>query len=225
MKFVTCVIPNWFTISEIGIQALFVIVTLLIAYNAYKVYRISGHRSSLLYGAGFLGLGVGYFMQALLHIFLFFGVSSKDILAVASQQATVTSTVQLSAIPTVLGMVATIAGLATIAYVTLKEKNPKVLILLIVLGMVSITTPYYPVTYHLAASIFLGFITIQYFKHHERKRNAQSMAVYLGFGFILLGTLQLALSDVMSTFYILGHFVALIGYLLLLWSLMKVVSK
>lgn len=219
-----CTIPNWFTISEIGIQALFVAVTLLIAYNAYKVYKISNHRSSLIYGAGFLGLGIGYLMQVLLHTFLLANVSSKDILTIASQQA-MNSTVQLSVIPTAIGMATTIAGLATIAYVALKEKNPKVLVLLIMLGLASIMTPYYYITYHLVASIFLAFITVQYFKRHERKRNANSMAVYLGFGFILLGTLQLALSDIMSTFYILGHFVALIGYLFLLWSLMKVVSK
>ncbi|MGM5481333.1 MAG: hypothetical protein ACQESE_02885 [Nanobdellota archaeon] len=225
MKFVTCHIPNWFTISEIGIQALFVLVTLLIAYNAYKVHKISGQRASFLYGLGFLGLAVGYFMQALLHIFIVAGVSSQDIVAMASQRAAETTTIQLSALPTIVGMAATLAGLATIAYVTLKEKNLKVLGLLIVLSMVAIITPYYPVTYHLAASIFLAFITLQYFRRHEKKRNANSMAVYLGFGFILLGTLQLALSDVMSTFYILGHFVALIGYLFLLWSLMKVVSK
>lgn len=225
MDFVSCSIPNWFSVSEVIIQAIFVAVTLLIALYSYKVYRISGQRSSLLYSLGFFGVSFGYVMQVLFHIFFLIGVSSQDIISSVSMTVANPGIIQLSVIPVMLGMIATLAGFATMAYVTLKEKNIQVLVLLFALGLLSIITPNYPITYHLAISVFLAFITFQYYKRHERKRTFCSMAVYLGFGLVLLGTLQLAIADMVSTFYISGHFVALVGYLSLLWSLVKVVRK
>ena len=224
MEFVNCHVPGWFTVSEIVIQLVFVIVTALIAYYAYNVYRVTGKSNSKLYSLGFLGLAIGYLMQALLNLFIAGGVSSQDILALATSNMAST-TLQLSAIPTIVGMIATLAGVATLAYVTLKEKNRQILALFILLSLTSILTPAYPLLYHLTTSIFLGFITLQYYKHHVKKQTPNSLMVYLGFGFVLLGTLQLAVADFMDVFYIIGQFISLIGYLLLLWSLLRVVGK
>ncbi|MFW6378492.1 MAG: hypothetical protein ACOCZV_00550 [Nanoarchaeota archaeon] len=225
MELISCVTPYWFSFSQIVIQLIFTIVTFLIAYKSYSVYKICNQRTSKLYAYGFLGVTIGYLMQALLHTFVVANVSSNDIISVVSQEMARTSTIQLSAIPVIIGMVATLIGLSIIAFVTLRVKNEQVLLLTMILALISIITPFYPITYHLTASVFLIFITIQYYRRFEEKRTGNSQTVFLGFLFILLGTILLTLTKMMSATYIIGHFVALFGYILLLWSLMKVVRK
>ncbi|MGM5480535.1 MAG: hypothetical protein ACQESC_03685 [Nanobdellota archaeon] len=225
MDFFGCSGPSWFSIIEIIIQLLFVTVTFLIASTSYRIYRICKQKTTLLYGLGFLGVGIGYLMQAVLHLFLLINISSKDILSLAPIEAAKNSAIQLSTIPTVLGMTATTIGLALIAFVALKQKDSKVLGIFIILGLIGITTPLYHIIYPLIASVFLGFITLQYYKLHEQRKTTQSMIVYSGFGFILLGMLLHTLAKYSSAFYISGHIVALAGFVLLLWSLIKVVKK
>ena len=79
--------------------------------------------------------------------------------------------------------------------------------------------------YYLLTSIFLLFISAQHYQRHDDVRSYSTLYVFLGFGMLFLGNAQLALSTSFGLLYISGLIVLLIGYLLLLGSLVRVVKK
>jgi hypothetical protein len=131
----------------------------------------------------------------------------------------------LSVIAVGLHILLMIGGLALLSYVTLRESNPRIFILLVFLSFIGLlTTKSLILTFYLFSSIYLLFITFQHYIRHKNKGTANSFLIYFGFALIFLGNFQLALSFFIGTFYLLGHLTTLLGYFLLLASLLRVVK-
>lgn len=224
MQLITCTTPLWFGISEIIIQLIFMLVTFFIAFFAYKVYRISRQKSLFLFSLAFIAVSFGYFIEALFNYLLFLGVRTTHLLPVFS--GTTQPVFQLSILAIGLHMLFMVSGLALLSYVTLKERGIKVLTLLLSLSLVGLVmSAHIGVTFYLITSIFLLFITAQYFQRHARKPTTNSLMVFLGFGMLFLGTVQLAFASTLDLLYISGYFISLFGYLLLLANLLRVIRR
>jgi hypothetical protein len=163
-------------------------------------------------------------MQLLLNYFILTGVRTSQLLP--NVVAASSTTLQLSVIAVILHMFFKTTGLALLAYVTLKERNMKIFILLVAISFVGLVfSGFLSLSFFLITSIFLAFITLQYYRRHARKPTTNSLLVFLGFGLFLLGNIQLAFASSLSLLYISGHFIALLGYVLLLMSLLRVVMR
>lgn len=225
MKIISCHVPFWFLGSEIIIQVLFALVTLAIAYYAYRVHRITRQRSSLLFGGAFLGISGAYFVQALFNYLLLIGVRTPDIIRLTNGSS-VAATMQLSIFAVFLHMLLMLVGVSLLAYVTLKERGAKIYILLLLLSIIAVLfTVEVSLVYFLIVSIFLAFITAQHYQRHLKKPSKNTLYVFLGFGMVFLGTVQLAFATTLSALYISGHFIAMIGYIVLLASLLRIVKR
>ena len=224
MQIITCSTPLWFGISEIIIQLIFALVTFFVAFFAYKVYKISRQKPSLLFGLGFIAVSFAYFIAAIFNYLLLMGVRTIHILPNAGIIAH--HMMQLSVLVVALHMLSMISGLALLAYVTLKERGVKVFLLILSTSLVGLVmSASLGVTFYVITSIFLLFITAQYFQRHARKPTTSTLMIFLGFGMLFLGNIQLAFATNLSLLYISGHFISLFGYLLLLASLLRVTRR
>lgn len=216
-------VPHWFTGSGIIIELIFALVTILIAFYAYKVYRIARQRYIMLFGLAFMSISFAYFIQAVLNFFILKQVQSYHIFTTILAPERCPS-IQLSIFAVWLHIIFMIAGIALLAYVTMKERGKKIYLLFIALSVIALLFSFDVIlTFHLLTSAFLLFITIQHYNRHKSQGTVNSLLVFFGFGFIFLGALQLAAASILGLFYIFGHLTVLVGYLLLLASLLRVV--
>lgn len=226
MQIATCPILPWFSGPEFVIELIFALITFIIAFYANKIYKITKQRSIMLFGFGFFFVGLAYLIQAILNLLIFRNITTNDIIAIASGNAVVQSSIQLSILATISHIAFMILGLIFLAYVTLKERGVKILLLLLSISFVALVFSNDPLlVFYLLTSIYLLFITAQHYKRHSNTRSYNSLYVFLGFALLFLGKLQLALSAIFGLLYITGLIVLLIGYLLLLASLMSVIKK
>lgn len=223
MDLIALGIPRWFTASGIATEFIFGLFTLLIMFFSYRIYKLTNQRYTGLFTVAFASFTMSYFIHALLNLFILLGVNSSDVVGMFAP------TIQhnifpLSVVAVSLHILFMIGGLSLLAYVTLKESNPKIFVLFILLsGIGLITTKALILTFYLLASMFLLFITIQHYSRYVRLQNTNSLIIFCAFAFIFLGNFQLALSIFIGIFYLLGHLTVLVGYMLLLASLLRVV--
>lgn len=225
MKILNVDAPLWFIQSEIGIQLLFFVVTLLVALYSYRVYRIARQKNSFYFAAGFLSISVAYLIQSIFNFLLLRSVHTTDVLSFMAGHE-VQSNLVLSVFIVFFHMVFMVTGFSILSYLTLKQRNIKsfwLMVLLSVSGLLFAADM--SLIFYVIIAILLSFITIQYKKRFTKKPNPDTFMVFLSFGMIFLGSIQLALSSTLSALYISGHIVTLAGYLLLLVNLMRVVKK
>ena len=225
MDLIALGVPMWFTASGIISEFVFGLVTLLIAFFSYRVYKLTHQRYTGLFTLSFASISAAYFIQAALNLFIILGVNSSDLVGVIAP-AIRHNVFPLSVVAVMLHIALLIGGLAVLSYVTLKESNPRVFVLLVLLAIVGLlTTDALILTFYLMSSMFLLFITLQHYSRHKKSGTVGSLLIYFGFALIFLGNFQLAMSFFIGTFYILGHLTTLIGYFLLLASLLRVVRR
>lgn len=225
MKIIEVNTPMWFIHSEIGIQLIFAIVTLLIAIYAYKTYRIARQQKSLYFGIGFLGISIAYFIQAIFNFLLLRKISTCGMLSFLAGHS-IETTMTLSIFVVFIHMLFMITGFAILAHLTLKEKNVKSLYLVWIVSLIALFfAANLSLVFYIILTVLLGFITLQYDLRFIKKPRTETFLVFLGFGLLFLGIIQLALATRLSTLYISGHLVTLTGYILLLVNLIRIVKK
>lgn len=223
MDLIALGVPRWYTTSGIAIELLFAFVALAIALFSWKVHKFMKKRQTGLFTLGFFLISFAYFIQAALNFFIVRGIMSHTVLSAMRAPPEIVTSFQLSIIAVSLHVLFVIAGLALLAYVTLKERNPQVYALLISVSILGLLfTKYLILTFYLMSSIYYLFITLQHYKRHTQRHTLTSFFIYFGFALLFIGTFQLAISMILGIFYILGHLTLLIGYLLLLASLLRV---
>ena len=224
MEFIARSIPLWFANSGIMLEVIFALVSLMIAFYTYKIYKISKQRYIFLFGLSFFSLGIAYFLQASINFLIQQSVNSSDIISSIMPVKQI-PVFQLSILAISLHILFMISGWALLSYVTLKERNSRIFFLLTTISFIGlIFSKQLILSYYLLSSLFLGFITFQHYKKHSQQKTISSMIIFFGFGLILLGNLQLAVSAFSIIFYFLGHLTALAGYVLLLVNLIRVVK-
>lgn len=223
MDLVGCATPMWFGASGIITELFFALVTLLIAFYAYRIYKIAHQRSSLFFGVAFLSISFAYFIQAIFNFLMLMQIQTHDIIPLATNAAAA-SAFQLSVFAVVFHIIFMILGVALLAYVTLKERSLKIYLLFLSLSFVGlILTPYFRTIFFLIVAFFLLFISAQHYQRHTRQRSTTTLLVFFGFALLFIGNLLLAAVTILHTFYVLSHIVIFVGYVLLLASLLRVV--
>lgn len=221
----SCLVPMWFHTTDLFIQLLFALVTLLIAFYSFRVYKITKTRYPFLFGFGFLAVSLAYLTQLFLDLLIRLQISSNDIISRVIGLEAAQTTFQLSALATISYIVLMVSGLGLLSYVTLKERGTKPLLLILSLSFVALLlAANYTVAFYLITSIFLLFMSAQYYQRHEKSRSIQSLYIFFGFALLFLGNILLALASIMISMYIIGHLLSLVGYIFLLASLLRVVK-
>ncbi len=215
---VVYIVPKWFFGYDVALEIMFAIVTLLVSWYAFKVYKLTDHDQPRYVGAGFLFIGLSYFAQSLLNLVLLSGIDFDLYRGQYLQLANF-----LSVIGLYTHMVFFLVGLIIITYMTLRTKNTATLSLLFALSLVVIFFSTQRVfLFNVLSCVFLAFIAFYYMALYKKKRYTNLLWVLIAFVLLFLASVHFAFAVHHPLLYVIAHIVELVAYLLILTDLILV---
>jgi hypothetical protein len=210
------IIPKWFAGFSIIMEILFGIVSALVSAFAYKIYKISNEKNIRMFSIGFLFIFISYVLRGIINLFI------------VSQLTGDVRTINLdhlqsaALIGVYLHMAFFIIGLITIFYANIKTNKKESYFLMLGLGLLSVFTYIgYIAAFHLTAVLLLLFINYHYAKDYIKNKNHRTLLVFMAFILLLLSHAAYLTPDIEIQVYVISHFLELIAYFLILFSLLR----
>jgi len=214
-------IPNWFVGFHISFEVVFMLATAIIAFYAFKIFKISEQRESRNFGIAFLFLSLSYLTLIILnHLFL-------SVLSGNLRSLDIDDLIGLKNLALSLYVIFLTLGFLILYHTTSKFKSTPNLILLAALSIMSIKYACEKsILIYFIPATFLLFITYNYFKDYYSNKNKNTLLLSSSMFFLLLS--NLSLGSVAKFFqpnlYVLAHFIELIAYGIIIYTLMRVLN-
>ncbi len=211
--------PTWFLGYDIVLELIFAIITLTVAAYAFKIYRLSEQRELKLFGLSFLLISFSYSFWALLN-----GFAISELTEATSILDLAHATIY-SVIGVYFHILFYLGGMITLTYMSLKVKSTKVLVLiisLILLFMLNVEEKY--LLLYLVSAVLLIFVTYGYIEDARAHQNKKTWPLILAFILLFLGRFDFIFSSRDYRFYVIGHFLELAAYLIILTGLILVIK-
>lgn len=220
--------PEWFRGFDTTFDFIALVATILIALYSHNLYQFSGEKKHFYFSLSFASIAGAFFFKVLGSLTLYYVVTEFKTIGVVQ---VVTQSVQIFNSLTLLGALAfyvlMLLGFGGI-YMIVNEihswKNAWLIsyFVIIVAGF-SISAFYLS---HLTAILFLIFIVQQYYLNHKKKPRKKAIKhVYYSFGLILLSQVAFLFNVLNPLLYVVGEFLQLGGYILILYTYYQLVSK
>ena len=214
-------IPNWFFGLDVIFELTFAVIALIVSFYAFKTYKLTNQNQSKFFGYSFLFISISYFIQS----FMNFAIISKineGICNVLKIQAVDT----LNAMGIYAHILFFIVGLVTLTYMTLKTESKKIYSLILITSLLLILLSINKIySFYFLSSIFLVYITLHYFFNYIRNKQTKTLLALIAFIFLLFGSIHFMFVVNHVLFYILGHFLELAAYLIILINLFLVLKN
>ena len=206
-------IPSWLFGIDITLELIFWIITLAVAIIAYKVYKISRENSMKCFSIGFLLVSLSYLVWAIINIF-----ALSEFMEFSLQKAFSIGIVGIYAYILLLSI-----GLITIAYAILPKKNSRVYYIMLGLGLIAIVSSANKIiTFRAVSVLLLSVIVYHFFVQWREHKSKNLLYSAIAFSLLLLSNLEFALSANYYTAYVVGHFLELAAYSIILRNLVKI---
>jgi hypothetical protein len=214
-------IPRWFFGYGVAFELIFAIITLAVALYSFKVYKLSNQNQPRLFGIAFLFFSISYFIQSILNYFIISEIAQNISTVMKLQSVT-----WFNAIGLYVHMFFFIVGLVTLAYMTLKIKSPKTFALLIIMFLLTffLIDDKIPLFY-VMSSLLLIFISIHYLLNFVENRKPRNFLVLVAFLLLLFGNLHFIFAVNHTIYYVIGHFLDLTAYILILVNLLLILKN
>lgn len=214
-------VPKWFFGYDVILELAFAVITLIVGIYAFKIYKLSGQGQSKLFGIAFLFISVSYFIQSFLNFAIISKIDENICAALKINSVNVLNSIGLYAYALFF-----ITGLLTLAYMTLGVKSAKIYSLSIIIIILSLLfTPNELYLFYFLSSVLLAYIFAHYFVNYLNNKKLNTLLVLIAFAFLLFGNIHFIFSVNHSMYYVIGHFLELIAYMLILVNLVLVVKK
>ncbi|MFW5991509.1 MAG: hypothetical protein ACOCQX_04740 [Candidatus Nanoarchaeia archaeon] len=213
--------PAWFYKYNVILEFLFAIVTLIVAYIAFSIYKKTSQKYVLYFGLGFASFTVSYVIQSVLNLIILSRMGSSDELLVK-----LISVQAFNSIGLLTHAFFFTIGLAFLLFITFKEKRLRFLAFLILVSVsvifASTNTLY---MFYLISSIFLLFISWHYMANYLKSRKLSQLFVALAFLFLFFGHFHFLISVNHQTLYVIGKLLELLTYCFILGNFYVVYKK
>jgi len=211
-------ITNWFFGIDVIFELFFAITTLAVCLYAFKIYNLSkqGHPKLLAYA--FLFFSLSYFIESITN-FAIISKLNQNICTILK----IKSVYALNLTGIYLHILLFTIGLVTLTYMILNIKDKKAYSLLLIISIffvLSSTNKIY--AFYLLSTILLIYISSHYLTNYIRNKQIKTLLVLIAFIFLLLGNAHFMFAVNHVPFYIIGHFLELAAYLLILLNLILV---
>ena len=207
--------PAWFYGYDAAFQLLFAVITLIIAAFSFKVYKASEQRPARLLGFAFLFISLAFLVQALLSALLVSGAQER-----ACDLIGLTLVGLCESVGILLHIALMLTGLALLVLLAVKPAGKRTLLLLLGVTLIALAVSGDALlTYYLLSSFFLAFISWHFIENYLSNKQTKTLLVALAFLFLFFGSFHFLLAVNHEIFYVLGHFLELAAYLLILANL------
>ena len=220
--------PEWFYLPSIIIDFIAFIVLLAISYFSYKYYKLNRSNKTYLYLAGsFLLICLSFFFKLLTNLTVYYNVS-KDV-----QHGVIVATLEAVRSFNILSVL-TYSGYVLLhllglyfLYSLYQKENSKANIFLIsylILLSTYLSNLNYQI-FHLTALFLTGFMALIYLKKYFETNNKNTKMLHYAFTTIAISHIFFMFIPIFRSFFIVGEIIQLVGYFILLLTLMAVVNN
>ncbi len=227
--------PGWFSSLEIGFETVSVIVTLLLAFLSFRVYKFSKQAKYKYFGISFAALSFSFLIRIAMNINLYYHVFEKvDMGTVSHAIRTFYPYPIFSLIGLILYRFVMLMGLAGIYYIVSQSKDKdKIIFFAYFCGLIAAasTAQYFLAfqmyfLFYMTSALFLLLITWHSINNYTKLKNANTLFVAFSFA-------ALTLSQVLFIFtvfdpemlYVVSEIVQLVGFSTLAVVYYKMVAK
>ncbi|RJQ16946.1 hypothetical protein C4573_02695 [Candidatus Woesearchaeota archaeon] len=214
--------PLWFQGFDIALEIIFAVITIAVSIIAFKLYRLTSERRIKLLATSFLLMALAYVVLFITNIATLVTVVKAPVIFWESLQKLII----LNNVGVYLYIVLFLAGLTAILYMTLNVYQTRIywlLLLPLLIALVFILNKLF--LFYIFSSLILIFIVWYYFKCFRVNRHTSNTIIFVAFFFLFLGRVHFIFSINNALFYVLGHFLELIAYLLILFNLLIAMKK
>jgi len=214
-------VPTWFFGYDIILEVVFAVVALLVGLYSYKTYKLSQQNKSKLFSIGFFFISASYFIQLIINFLVLSELNENVCNAVK-----IINVNRLNTLGLLTYIILYLLGLITLIYMTFNARGWKLYSLLIILSIVPLfAAANFLLLYSFISSLFLFYIMIYYLDHYCKHKKVMSLFTTLAFAFLFIAKGHYIFAVNHSLFYVLGNFLELIAYILILLSLIVVLKK
>src|SRR3989344_406130 len=194
--------PAWFSGFDALFELFFAVISLTISYFAYKIYQLSDQRPVKLHSFSFLFISLAYVARSMSNFLPFL-----DVISIYTH------------------IILFLTGLSILLYMTLKPNRTTFWVLLAatLLSLVFINNTL--LAYYILSSVYLALISWHYIQNFLSNRQTKTLLVALAFIFLFFGSFHFFMSVNHELFYVIGYFLELSAYLLILANLYLVLKK
>ncbi|MBI4154028.1 hypothetical protein HY501_01710 [Candidatus Woesearchaeota archaeon] len=216
--------PEWFFGMDAVLQLFFGLIAFFIALKGEKIYRQTRDRKYKSFSLSFTFIGLAQFILALSHLALSSGFYDGIVRGINFANLFFLAHVFF-----------TLVGYTLLLTISLKLKSRKLITLLFAFILLFTLFSYqYFVKFHVVLLLLTLFMALQFYQNYAAKRKFNSGLVFMAFYFIMMSELFF-LSSVyfpeffggasFPSFYPLGYFFQLVGYLSLLYMFKRVLKN
>ena len=218
--------PEWFISIESWFFIISVLITLAISFYAYKVYKITNNKRYKYMAIGFFAMGVGFLLQ----LFTSFIVIEYNRLILYE----IFKYVKLNYFYTgglILYAFFVLSCYVILACLASKVSNKRVIISLLLIALLSALlirqARSFTFFYFFSFVLLVVYIVPHMYDNYNTKKSKNSFLVFLSFLLLTMANLVfLGMSSYRAfDLYILGHFISLLAYIILLISFILVLKK
>ncbi|HRZ85212.1 MAG TPA: hypothetical protein P5277_00345 [Candidatus Paceibacterota bacterium] len=212
-------VPHWFFIYSIIFEAIFAIASGLISYFSFKVYNLSKQKESKWFGAGFFLISVSYVIWLIINLCLLRD-NTQAVGSINLEQIVFWWTFAIYS-----HLILFVTGVITLICSHFKKNKLKLFALLEVISLVSIYLSCNKgLSFYVISSIFLAYLAIIYFLQYLKKRKFNSFLSMIAFILLFISHVQFILASNNYLYYVFGHIVEFMGYLLLISQLIIILK-
>ena len=212
-------VPKWFYGVDVAMEIAFALVTLLVAFVAFKIYRVTDQEDFKFFGASFGLISLSYILWAGINLFL-----------VSELQGSV-KTLGLSDfrffsfLGIFLFVLFFLLGLITLVYTVFKVRDIRIyaLFFMLVLLLVSLSENR-ALAFYFTSFILLGFLLSHYGLEYRNNPTKKKFSIFFAFILLFISPVGFLLSEQHYIFYVVGHVLELIAYSIILVNILLVLK-
>jgi len=213
--------PSWFYGYDVALELFFAVISLIVAGLAFRIYKKTSQRNISLFGISFLFIGVSYLIQSVINYLMLSKLNENICRAIKIQS--VAGFNNMGLLVHVLFMT---IGLSILVYLTCKQEKLRMLFLLILISLGGIfLSRNLLYTFYLFSTIFLILISWYFISNYLKNKKSQTLLIAIAFLFLLFGNFHFLVSVNHQLFYVLGHILELIAYILIVINYYMVLKK
>lgn len=213
--------PTWFYGYDVAFELIFAVISLVIVLFAFRIYRASDQKPAKHLGLAFLFISISYVIQ-----------SAFNFLTISKLNETICGTVRLSsaAILDSIGLYLHIffmaIGLVILLCMVLKSRFTATFFVLLAITFIALAISNNTLlTYYLVSAVYLAVISLHYIRHFLSNKQTKTLLVAIAFLLLFFGSFHFFISVNHQLFYVVGHFLELVAYILILINFYLVLKK
>lgn len=220
--------PEWFQEIDTLFEAISIFVTFLIAFTAYKFYKLAGEEKYKWFSISFFLIALAYIFKILTNFFVY---NEEQVRQTLGGYTYIVSYIHEYYYIEIFGTLAfrffMLIGLFGLYYIINKCQDKKtipIIVFLIFLTTIFSNVQYF--AFHLTAALILGLIVWQYYDSCKRQKKTFTLCnPVIAFSALFLSQLIFALLFLTPKVYVVAEIIQVFGFLLLLYNYVWLVWK